>query len=76
MLLIDIDSQSPDLIPIEMVCDELDCRVKERQPISAQHMWKLLQDCWKSILGEAGLENDKSVQSSSRQRVADLKNIF
>ena len=46
--------QSPDLNPIEMIWDELDRRVKERQPKSAQHMWELLQDCWKSIPGEAG----------------------
>jgi hypothetical protein len=46
--------QSPDLNPIEMVWDELDHRVKEKQPTSAQHMWELLQDCWKSIPGEAG----------------------
>ena len=38
--------QSPDLNPIEMVWDELDCRVKKKQPTSAQHMWKLLQVCW------------------------------
>uniref|UniRef100_A0A4W5K3C9 Tc1-like transposase DDE domain-containing protein n=1 Tax=Hucho hucho TaxID=62062 RepID=A0A4W5K3C9_9TELE len=46
--------QSPDLNPIEMVWDELDHRVKEKQPTSAQHMWDLLQDCWKSISGKAG----------------------
>ena len=54
--------QSPDLSPFEMVWDELDRRVKEKQPTSAQHMWELLQDCWKSIPGEAGCENDKGVQ--------------
>jgi hypothetical protein len=37
--------------------------VKEKQPTSAQHMWKLLQECWKSIPGESGWENAKSVQS-------------
>ena len=37
--------QSPDLNQIEMVWDELDRRVKEKQPASAQHMWELLQDC-------------------------------
>ena len=42
-------SQSPNLNLIEMVWDELDRRVKERQPTSAQHTWELLQDCWKSI---------------------------
>ena len=46
--------QSPDLNPIEIVWDELDRRVKEKQPTSAQHMWELLQDGWKSIRGEAG----------------------
>uniref|UniRef100_A0AAZ3QHJ5 Tc1-like transposase DDE domain-containing protein n=1 Tax=Oncorhynchus tshawytscha TaxID=74940 RepID=A0AAZ3QHJ5_ONCTS len=40
--------QSPSLNPIEMVWDELDCRVKEKQPTSAQHVWELLQDYWKS----------------------------
>ena len=46
--------QSPDLNPIEMIWDELDHRVKEKPPTSAQHMWELLQDCWKSIPGKAG----------------------
>uniref|UniRef100_A0AAZ3PIM3 Tc1-like transposase DDE domain-containing protein n=1 Tax=Oncorhynchus tshawytscha TaxID=74940 RepID=A0AAZ3PIM3_ONCTS len=48
------DPQSPDLNPIKMVWDELDRRVKEKQPTSAQHIWELLQDCCKSIPGEAG----------------------
>jgi transposase len=42
--------QSPDLNPIQMVWDELDRRVKEKQSTRAQHMW----DCWKSIPCEAG----------------------
>jgi hypothetical protein len=46
--------QSPELNPIEMFWDELDCRVKENQPTSARHMWELLQDCWKGIPHEAG----------------------
>ena len=46
--------QSPDVHPIEMVWDELDLRVKEKQSTSAQHMWELREDCWKSIPGEAG----------------------
>ena len=49
--------QSSNLNPIEIVWGELNCRVKEKQPTSAQHMWDLRQDCWKSILGEAGWEN-------------------
>jgi hypothetical protein len=46
--------QSPNLNPIEMVWDELDRRVKKKQSTGAQHMWELLQDCWKSIPHEAG----------------------
>jgi transposase len=46
--------QSPELNPIEMVWDEFDRRVKEKQPTSAQHMWELLQGCWESIPGDAG----------------------
>jgi hypothetical protein len=37
--------------------------VKEKQPTSAQHMWELIQDCWKSKPHDAGWENAKSVQS-------------
>ena len=35
-----------------MVWDELDRRVKAKQPTSAQHLWELLQDCWKTIPGD------------------------
>ena len=44
--------QSPDLNPIEMVWDELDRRVKKKQPTSVQHMWELLQNFFKSIPGD------------------------
>ena len=50
--LVDDLSKSPNLILTEMVSDELDRRVKEKQPTSAQHLWKLLQDCWKIIPGD------------------------
>ena len=43
---------SPDLNQIEMVWDDSDRRGKEKQPTSTQHMWDLLQDCWKSIPGD------------------------
>jgi hypothetical protein len=33
--------QSPDFNRIEMVWDELNCRVKEKQPTNAQNMWEL-----------------------------------
>jgi hypothetical protein len=46
--------KSPDLIPFEMVWDELNCRVKEKQPTSAQYMCEFLQDWWKSIPLETG----------------------
>ena len=68
--------QSPNLNPIEMVWYELDCRVKEKLPTRAQHMRELLQDCWKSIPGEAGFrEYTECAKLSSRQRVATLKNL-
>ena len=44
--------QSPDLNPMEMVWDEMDRRVKAKGPTSAQHLWELLQDCWKTISGD------------------------
>ena len=44
--------QSPNLNPVEMVWDELDHRVKAKQPTSAQHLWELLQDSWKTIPGD------------------------
>ena len=53
--------QSHDLNLIEMVWDELDHRVKEKQLTRAQDMWGLLQDCWKIIPAKAGWEDDKSV---------------
>jgi hypothetical protein len=44
----------PDLHRNYIVWDELDSRVNETQPTSVQHMWELLQECWKNIPGEAG----------------------
>ena len=35
-----------------MICDKLDNAVKEKQPISAQPLWELLQDCRKTIPGD------------------------
>ena len=42
--------QSPDLNPIEMVLDELYCRVKEKQPTSAQHMCNSFKTVGKTFL--------------------------
>ena len=44
--------QSPDLNPTEMVWDELARRVKEKRSLSAQHLWELLRDGWKTIPGD------------------------
>jgi hypothetical protein len=46
--------QAPNLNTFEMVWDELDRRVKKKQPTSAQHMWELLQDLWKSVIKAMG----------------------
>ena len=37
-------AQSVDLNPIELVWDELDRKVKAKQPASVAHLWKLLQE--------------------------------
>ena len=61
------------------IWNDFDRRVKEKQPTSAQHMWELLQDCWKSITHEAGWENAKSVQSchQGKERLLQrISNIF
>ena len=44
--------QSPDLNPIKMAWDEMDHRVEAKGPTSAQHLWELLQDCWKTFSGD------------------------
>jgi hypothetical protein len=41
--------QSPDLKQIEIVWDESDRRVKEKQPTSTQHMWELLKTVGKAF---------------------------
>ena len=41
--------QSPDLNPIELVWNELDRKVKAKQPTSAAHRWQLLQEAWQNI---------------------------
>jgi hypothetical protein len=40
--------QFPDLNPIEMVWDEFDRRVKEKQPTNALLIWEFLQD-WRTF---------------------------
>ena len=42
-------SQSPGLNPIEVVWDELDRRMKAKQPTSETHLWELLQQCWEEL---------------------------
>lgn len=46
--------QSLDLNSTEMVWAELERRAKVKQPTSAQFMWELLPDCWKSVPVEVG----------------------
>lgn len=37
--------QSPNLNPAELIRDELDHTVREKQPTSPQHTWELLSVC-------------------------------
>ena len=41
--------KSADWNPIELVCDELDQKVKARQPINAVYFWQLLQESWAEL---------------------------
>ena len=41
--------QSPDLTLFEMVWDELNLSVKEKQPTSAQHMWNSFKTVGKAF---------------------------
>ena len=50
--IMDWPPQSPDLSPIELLWDELDRSVKNRQPTSAKQLWEFLQDEWNQIKGE------------------------
>lgn len=39
-------TQSPDLNPVEIFWDELDCKVKVKQSTSAHHLLKTIQVCF------------------------------
>ena len=45
-------AQSLDLKPIKLVWDELDRKVKAKQPTSATHLWELLQQSWEELSEE------------------------
>ncbi|MDW1631377.1 transposase, partial [Vibrio sp. Y176] len=42
-------AQSPDLNPIELVWDELDRKVKNKQPTSAANLYEMLTEAWEEI---------------------------
>ena len=58
--------QSPNLNQTEMVWNELDCRLKEKQTTSAQYLLDPRHDCWKSWLREC----EECAKLSSEQTVA------
>ncbi len=41
--------QSAILNPIELLWDELDRKVRAKQPTSAAHLWQLLQESWAEL---------------------------
>lgn len=45
-------AQSPDWAPIELVWDELDRRVKAKQPTVATNLWELLPRTWDELSEE------------------------
>ena len=42
-------AQSPDLNPIELLWEELDCDVRKKCPTSVNHLWAILQEAWSNI---------------------------
>ena len=42
-------AQTPDLKPIELVWDEMDRRMKAKEPTRATHLWEPLQKCWEEL---------------------------
>lgn len=66
--------------PAEMVWDELDCRVKPKQPTSAQQLWQLLhRDCWKTApdddIVKPMTECQERAKLSLKQKVATPNNL-
>ena len=42
-------AQSPDLNPIELLLEQLDCMVRKKCPSSQSNLWELLQEAWGEI---------------------------
>ena len=56
-------AQSLDFNPVELVCDELDRRVKAKLPTSDTHFWELLQQNWEDVPGKYLILEKKEVCS-------------
>ena len=42
-------AQSPDLNPIELLWEQLDCMVRKKCPSSQSNLWEVLQEAWGEI---------------------------
>ena len=42
-------AQSPDLNPIELLWEQLDCMVRKKCPLSQLNLWEVLQEAWGEI---------------------------
>ena len=42
-------AQSPDLNPIELLWEQLDCMVRKKSPSSQSNLWEVLQEAWGEI---------------------------
>ena len=67
--------QSPNLKPIEMVWDELDRRVKEKQLTSAEHMWNSFKNVGKAFQVKL-VERMPRVCKAVIKAKSKIKNIF
>ena len=62
-----LPAQSADLNFIELVCDELDWKLRVKQPMSMAHIRQLLWEIWAKI---SSVYNQSFVERKSRIREA------
>lgn len=64
-------AQSPDLNPIELLWEEMDRNVREKQPTSINSLWNIVQECWNNILP---VTLEKLIKRMPRLCAAVIKN--
>ena len=60
-------AQSADLNTIELVCDEIDRKIRAKQPTSAAHLWQLLLESWAELFSVFLQSSVKECRESLKQ---------